>query len=74
MRRCKVTVWQGGIREVPYEYSAPEACEIEYGKAVLFQNEVGPGADVEYEVEVLEDQAAGRWKILRRRANRSAPK
>ncbi len=72
MRQCQVTVWEPGVEgSVPYQYSAPEGCEVEHGKGVLFQNEVGPGADIEYEVEVWNPTNQD-WDVLRARANRSA--
>ena len=72
MTLCKVTVWEPGVSSgVPYEYSAPEGqgCEIEYGKAALFQNEVGAGAEVEYQVEIW-DPTAQSWSVVRPRGNR----
>ena len=71
-RSCKVTVWELGFSQgVAYEYQAPEGCEVDHGKGVLFQNEVGSGPGVEFEVAVLSpsDQS---WSTIRQRGNRSA--
>jgi len=68
--RCRVTVWEPGASGVPYEYEASPGCEVEHGKALLFQNEVRPGADVEFQVEIWNEHAR-RWDVIRKRANRT---